>query len=293
MRPAISCYAISASALLLFCASASAQQRASLDQTESLLKAGQIEQARTMLERWKKTNATAASSAEERARSGYLTARLTINAAVAEEAYMTVAISAPSYSPYVPESLLRVGQAKLLAGDAKNAASYLRRLVDNYPANEFAPLGTAWLARAMIRSGAAAGACTLVTNALRNIRLDAETAGLLRAEQTTACASTARADTGVRSEVVPAAVAPRQARFAIQVAAFREKSGARSVARKLENAGFDDVRLVTVPGSALLRVRVGSFANSTDAAAVMSKLKAAGYAPALVSDAQREQPVSN
>jgi cell division protein FtsN len=75
------------------------------------------------------------------------------------------------------------------------------------------------------------------------------------------------------------------------VAAFREKGGARSVMRALEKAGFESVRVVTVPDNSLLRVRVGRFNDARAAADVLSKLNRAGYKAVVVSDATRETVV--
>ncbi|HEX6558078.1 MAG TPA: SPOR domain-containing protein, partial [Longimicrobiales bacterium] len=186
------------------------------------------------------------------ARATYLAARLATRASDAEDAYLSVAISAPSSSPYVAESLLRVGQAEMMKGSARNAMPYLQRLVDNYPASEFAVLGKEWLARA-------------------RAALPADT--------------TRRART---SAAKPSAAGNR---FAIQVAAFREKSGARAYARGISQAGFKDVRLVTTPDNALIRVRVGRFSSETAASTVLKQLQSAGYKPVVASDASLEKPV--
>lgn len=203
-------------------------QRASLQQIDALIASGQIDQARTALEQWKKNNRADAHST-------FLAARLATRSADAEDAYLSVALSYPT-STYAPESLLRLGQARMAAGDTKQAGVYFRRLLADYPRSEHRATAEEWLGR-----------------------------------------------TGKDN-----AATPVRARATIQVAAFRERSGARSVARQLENAGFEDVRLVTIPDNSLIRVRVGRFENSGAAAATVTKLKAGGFSAVVVFDAERE-----
>lgn len=242
--------------VLLVSASASAQQKATLDQVEAAIKGGQTEQARATLERWKKEHASISAISDEGVRATYLAARLTPDAGDAEDLYLSIAISAPAANKYVPESLLRVGQAELQSGSPGNAIPYFKRLLDNYPKSEFAPTASAWLKRAQ------------------------------SADTTRAIA---------RQPAQPSTPAPARAesggRYAVQVAAFREKGGARSVMRALEKAGFTGVRVVTVPDNSLLRVRIGRFNDARAAGDVLSKLKSAGYQAVVVSDATRESVV--
>lgn len=249
-------YATSLLMLFALAAGASAQQGATLDQVESQLKLGQLVQARALLAQWKQAHPGAQPSSEDGARATYLAARLATRADDAEDAYLTVAISAPSSSPYIAESLLRVGQAEMTKGAPRNAVPYLQRLVDNYPTSEFAALGKEWLGRA---------AALPTDDARPNRKATGENAS---------------------------AAAPAGAlRFAIQVAAFRDRNGARSVAQNLKQAGYEQVRLVTVPGNELVRVRVGRFASETAASDVLKRLQAAGYKPVVAADVQREKVV--
>lgn len=250
-------YATSLLMLLALVSNASAQQGATLDRVESQLKLGQLVQARALLAQWKKAHPGAQPSSEDGARATYLTARLATRADDAEDAYLTVAISAPSSSPYIAESLLRVGQAEMTKGAARNAVPYLQRLVDNYPTSEFAALGKEWLGRA----------------------------------QAALPDDDARPNRKATGENTSAGAPAGALRFAIQVAAFRDKNGARSVAQNLKKAGFEQVRLVTVPGNELVRVRVGRFASETAASDVLKRLQAAGYKPVVASDLQREKVV--
>lgn len=204
-----------------------------------------------MLETWKQSN-------RMDARATYLTARLSTRAEDAEDAYLAVALSYAT-SPYAAESLLRLGQARMAAGDAKQASVYFQRLLADYPRTEHRTAAQEWLARTRSRN----------------------------APNTTAPSST------LPNPTAAAATTPRTSakrmRVAIQIAAFRERSGARAVARQVEQAGFADVRLVTVPDNSLLRVRVGKFESGAQALPIVTRLKAAGFSAVIVSDAEREQ----
>lgn len=240
MRRPTSTLAATSLLFLLLTASVRAQQKPTLDQAEAQLKAGQLQQARGTLERWKKEHAALSAASDDAIRATYLGARLATKGSDAEDLYLSIAISAPAANPYVPESLLRVGQAELQSGRAGNAIPYFKRLISNYPKSEFAPTASEWLERAQHDS-------------------------------------------------------PRNndsaSRITIQVAAFRDKAGARSVRHQLEKAGFANVRVVTVPENSLLRVRVGRFKDANAAGDVLSRLKRAGY-QGVIADATRETVVN-
>ncbi|HEY0672973.1 MAG TPA: SPOR domain-containing protein [Longimicrobiales bacterium] len=86
--------------------------------------------------------------------------------------------------------------------------------------------------------------------------------------------------------------APNTGRIvAIQLGAFRELSGARSMKLQVERAGFDDVRLVRVPGNTLIRVRIGKYSNRSAAAAMLSRLAEKNFSAVLVTDAANESSV--
>ena len=281
-------------------------QAATLEQAEALVKSGQTAQARATLDAWKQDKSAGARSQASTARATFLSARLAARVQDAEDSYLTVALSHPT-SPYAAESLLRLGQARLASGDAKQALVYLQRLSADYPRSELRALGAVWLARAQLAGGRAPAACTTLDAARQLPNVDAETTALLRNEHTTACGATAAqpvAEPPVRTAPVsvPAAAPPPTTRpaasptagsgsFTIQVAAFRDRAGALSVVRQLERKGVHGARLVRVPNSALIRVRLGRFESAAAAGAQLRKVKAAGFAPMVVADANREQGV--
>lgn len=282
-------------AIILSVATAGAQQRATLAQIDSLMQAGSTEQARASLAKWRTENPSPNTDSAMRAE--YFNARLTSDARAAEDSYLRIAITAPASNAHVPEALLRVGQAELAAGAPRNAITYLKRLIENYGSSEHAGLGAVWLARAYSADKRATDACTVVSAALRNPRVSEEARGLLRSEQAACTGNVANTE---RPVTTPAPAPPSTqvtastaSNFAIQVAAFRDKSNALGVVRQLHTAGYQDVRLVTVPENTLFRVRIGHFQSSASAAEILGKLKASGFVPAIVSDVLREQPVKD
>jgi DedD protein len=66
--------------------------------------------------------------------------------------------------------------------------------------------------------------------------------------------------------------------FVVQVAAFTDRYGALSLARKLKGAGFPGYVEAAATGKGEVhRVRVGPYASREAADAARAKLKAAGY----------------
>lgn len=261
----------------------SAQQRVTLDQAEALIKSGQLDQARALVDRWKKENPPGRrTDANALARVLMMSAQLESRAEAAEDSYLAVALTHPT-SPFAAEAWLRLGQARLAAGDSRQALTYLQRLMSDYPHTEHRGTGAVWLARAQQLSGKASAACATITDALKLNTLDSAVLALLRSEETNSCDRIS----GSGAQPQP------RARFAIQVAAFREMGNAQAVARQLEKAGFDDVRIVTVPENTLIRVRIGAFETAAAAVSTLGRLNTAGYTGVVVTDATREANVRN
>lgn len=128
-------------------------QRVSLDRVESLIKAGQVDEAKSIFEQWKKSN----HSQTNTARPTMLAARLATRAVDAEDAYLAVALT-HSTSVYAPEALLRLAQARAAAGDDKQAREYLQRLLSDYPRSEFRAIANEWLTRVAAASATQASA---------------------------------------------------------------------------------------------------------------------------------------
>lgn len=285
-------------------------QRGLLDHAEARITSGQFTEARGLLQRWRRENPTAARTAQEQqARYHLLVARVTTNADTAEYNYLTVAVDFPT-SRVAPEALLRLAQARSTRGDTTEAASYLQRLLSDYPESELRPMGAVWLARLKAK-GQDAAVCEVFRNVSQGT--NPETITYFKAEQKRVCgASTASASPVPQRAATPSpAPSPREdatpaprvdnppseqtsvGRVAIQIGAFREVNGARGMQRQLEEAGFRDVRLVRVPGNQLIRVRIGKYENRAAAASMLARLANANFSAVLVTDANTETRVMN
>jgi len=168
---------------------ASAQAQRALDRADSLLNAGRYPEARAAVQEWNRANPPGTSAEPaHRARAIYLTARLTDNAAQAQEMYVMIALSYPT-AREAPDALLRLGQGLLASNEPRRAMAYLERLVSDYPTAASRPVAHVWLARAQIASGAPSAACVTAGSALKAGGLPDDVAALLEAEEKIACAS--------------------------------------------------------------------------------------------------------
>ena len=80
-----------------------------------------------------------------------------------------------------------------------------------------------------------------------------------------------------KSATTPAATAPSREGFVVQLAAFADDKGAKSLAGKLKKGGYAAyVEPVETSRGTLWRVRVGGYASRADADAGRAKLKAEG-----------------
>jgi cell division protein FtsN len=110
----------------------------------------------------------------------------------------------------------------------------------------------------------------------------------------TAAPPTAAPPTAAPPTATPPTAAPRAAAspagllFAVQTAAFRERSNAVSAAAQLRARGFVS-RVVAVEGSPLFHVRFGSFATRAEADAAAQRIRDAGLSPIVVSDVRLER----
>jgi tetratricopeptide (TPR) repeat protein len=280
-----------------------AAQPPSLDQAEQLIARGEYAAARVLLERWWReepaANATIVPTARPRAL--LLRARLATDPAAAEQDYLALTLGHPS-SPEAAEALLRLGQGLLASGQPPRAIVYLERLARDHPSSPHRALGLLWLARARRAAGLPGPACEAVTEAAALAGRSAELADLIRSEQVASCRRIPDEPRPARSQrqgagrAAPPAGAQRApagetegAAFAAQAGAFRESTGAQTLAAQLRAAGFEP-RVVRIAGSALFRVRVGRFGNAADAEALVARLRAAGFPALVVRDAARELP---
>lgn len=267
-------------------------QDPTLERVHNLAATGRLTEARNTLADWERRHTAANSGATsgDRARALLLRGMLSDDATQAQEAYLAVVLSYPS-SEAAPHALLRLGQGLLAAGEPRRAVAYLERLRTDYPGSSARETGWLWLARAQLASGSADAACTTASTGLdltraENLRI------LLELERDRACAPDAAAAARVNARVTPPRAPPPAAaagmRFAVQVAAFRERESAEATAAQLRENGFD-ARIVATEGSVLFRVRFGFFDDNLTAANEARRVRSAGFNAIVVDDVALER----
>jgi cell division protein FtsN len=293
-------------------ASGAAAQTDPLQRIGELASTGRLTQARADLDLWFQANPPGSpnASAEQTARALLLRGRLSTEPAAARDAYLSLVLSYPSTTS-APEALLRAGQGLLAEKDAQRAATYLQRLVSEYPASTHRMTGLLWLARAQAEMGDRTTACETARRGVSSASPDAEIAALLRIEEETTCARPVDAPPPLvpvvastpasvplprpATDSTPTRVLDRQPpagdhvlRFSVQIGALRSRENAQALAARVRRAGFD-ARLTIVEGSALHRIRVGRYASSTEATATVRRLRNAGFDAIVVDDARLER----
>lgn len=281
---------------------------------DSLLGAGNLDAARTRLQAWLASNPPGPGAAPPGAKAHalFLKGRLASDWAGAEDALLSVVLGYPT-SPHAPDALLLLGKGLIAAAStgkpataAIRAASYLERLVNDYPGNPLHAEGQLWLARAYAGSGRAEAACALLGQALTATTGDPEITRSLRADMESGCENTTgartRPDSTSTAAPPPPATAekpasPAAARdattlprgdYSVQVAALRSRESAVKLADELARAGFD-ARVVDIEGSGLVRVRIDVLGDATSAEALARGIRARGFDAIVVDDVSREK----
>ncbi|MDQ6716834.1 MAG: SPOR domain-containing protein [Gemmatimonadota bacterium] len=180
------------------------------------------------------------------------------------------------------ESLLRVAQRAIIAGESTRALNYLRTLARDYP--DDASLATAlyWKAAVLFDSHDGSAACDANREARSHAQISSP--GMLAtidAQGSASCPRTApiviaqmdsspRRPIAVAGKPIPNAGTPVTL-YAVQVAAFPTRSDAEEMAARLTRRGLD----AHADGTQWpFRVRVGHYGSYAEAAAELRKLKA-------------------
>lgn len=241
---------------------AAAQEKASLDQVETLAGGGRTEEAREVLLRWWSESGTAASRRDVQ-RGLWLRGRLTVDPAQASLDFRRLVVEFPG-GAFSDQALLRLAQMAHAAGDSTGAAQQVQRLVREYPSSPARREAEAWLATA-----------GPVPSPLPGVAAAAAPAPVVAAAPPPSAGT-------------PAESAPRE--FTIQLGAFSSQDRAESLLRRAADEGFE-ARLAKVPGSDLVRVRVGRFDSQEGADPILRRLLDLGFTAALARDAHREERV--
>lgn len=262
-------------------AGTAAADSAALARVAAHLDAARFDSARTALEGWRTQRAPTARPSD-RATADLLGARLETDGIAAQHAWLSLALAHP-FGPDAGLALLRVGQAAVLTHDTAAANVYLRRLIDDFPNSGHVAEAHLWLARSRMLANDPAHACESARAGLAAAG-SSEVIGLLRAEEQTACAAAARPSL---TETQPVTA---DGPYAVQSGAFRTRTSADALLRRLRQAGFEP-RLVRVPANDLMRVRIGGFSDSGRASSLRQRVRDAGFDAVVVDDADRESPV--
>ncbi len=215
----------------------------------------------------------------------YWRARLATTGDSAERDFRRVAIE-HSGSAFADDALLQLAQLKLASGDAAGAYDMAGRVRSDYPASELKPLAAFWAARAAFAAGEPRSACALLDSARAEAAGDIEFGNQVEFYRGR-CASLAHPPLARETTLTveaprPAAAPPAAPGFEVQVVAARTASAARSVAERLQRAGW---RARVVAGEdGFHRVRMGPYASRDSAdAAVGAARRIAGGSPFIVS----------
>jgi len=158
--------------------------------------------------------------------------------------------------PYSDDALLRLAQSADLRGDLRQAHTSYTALLRGYPSSPLAPLAEEW------------------------IRQKGPEVQALGPET----------DPGGDPAAARAGPGEQRGPLSVQVGAFRNLEGARSLSERIRDAGYSP-RLVRIPGTDLFRVRVGRFEERERAESLKRELETAGFESTIVTDAQSEQRV--
>lgn len=250
---------------LLCIAGVAPAQEPELLRVERLTDAGDVQEARQALVRWEERFGDSA-ALELRARAWYLAGRLAEDGAEAELRYLKVVIEAPN-SAYADDALLQLARYHFARGDHARSLDHLGRLRREYPTSEHAAGALLWIARGARSHGDSARACAAAEQGLREVPpSDSELARGLE-EIRSSCTG----GTGAHS---------------VQVAALQDADGARRLAQRLREQGYDAWVREPATGDRLYRVRVGRGLAAAQAQALVERLVAGGYSPFLVTESE-------
>lgn len=188
-------------------------------------------------------------------------------------------VSAFPASALSKESLLRLAQRALVAGDALKALAYLQTLSRNYPEDASRAAAEYWKARALLDSHDVAAACSANREAMLRakassspLRGEIESQGLAACGHSPAIALV-EADTTklvTRGAISLEAAVPGARTYAVQVSALDTRQDAEAMAAHLKKNGMD----AHVDGKARpFRVRIGYFPTFAAATKALRELQ--------------------
>jgi cell division protein FtsN len=264
-----------------------AAQSPQLQRVEELARMGRAEEARVELLEW--WNGARDDSSQRDLQLGlWLRGRLTVDPAQAELDFQRLVVLYPS-SPYTPQAIFRLAQARHAQGDLEGARRHVATLIRDYPSSQSRSEAEAWL-----QGAGAAPTSTTTASAPTPAPQSAPTGTGTGAPPATgnpaaAPPAAAAADTTPPFRPPRAEAAPEI--WFVQFGAFADEGRAFALHEELVDAGLA-ARLVRVQGSAFLHVRIGRFTTREDANRQLEQVAARGYSASIVRDERPETLVN-
>jgi len=257
-----------------------AAQSPQLQRVEELARMGRAEEARVELLEW--WNSARDDSSQRDLQLGlWLRGRLTVDPAQAELDFQRLVVLYPS-SPYAPQAIFRLAQARQAQGDAEGARRHVATLIRDYPSSQSRSDAEAWL-----QTAGAAPPSTTTASAPTPAPRTAPTGA--SAPTGNPAAAPAAADTTPPFRPPRAEATPEI--WFVQFGAFADEGRAFALHEELVDAGLA-ARLVRVQGSAFLHVRIGRFTTREDANRQLEQVAARGYSASIVRDERPETLVN-
>jgi cell division septation protein DedD len=173
------------------------------------------------------------------------------------------------------QSLLRLAQRSLAAGDNGKSLEYLRSLARDFRADSAQAIAGYWTARVLLEQHDVISACAANRAAMSHATAPALRADIA-AQAAGSCASVVAAasqDSIARTPTISAAVpsgSPRRTIYAVQVSAYATRADADAMSERLKRTGLD----AHVDGNIKpFRVRVGHYHTYAEAATAVRELK--------------------
>ena len=208
--------------------------------------------------------------------------RATLSPSVLDATFDYEKIIADPASERRRESLLRIAQRELIAGEPAKALDYLRTLARDYPDDSSLAVASYWKAVALLDSRDTAAGCAANREARAHAQMSSPAMlATIDAQGSAPCPHTtpvaiAPTDSAPKRAVTapakPTTTTGKSDRFyAVQVSAFARRSDAEDMAARLTRRGLD----AHADGTGRpYRVRIGHYATYSEAATELRKLKA-------------------
>ncbi len=223
----------------------------------------------------------------------------------AEQDYRRLIVEYPLYARS-GDVLLRLAQLELLRGNRDGAAVHLRRIQTEHPEFGNQAAASYWLSRVLFEKNDLSGACGAIAEAKRLVKpddvelknqidyQDQQCAGVVIAPAAEATQKAGVAPIQLPEPVLnspsqatpktdkissPPSALPGGGMYSVQVAAYKKKSQASSLAAKLSKRGYP----ARVDGtSAPFRVRIGKYGSNTEATSALQRIKKSGISGIVV-----------